>query len=81
MPVSPGVESWSRHGGATAYEHELLLVKPGAVPVPLEIHWSLFDSPNYQTRLNLDVCWRQAVPFSLGERHASARRSSGMEGE
>ncbi|MFN8625256.1 MAG: nucleotidyltransferase family protein [Candidatus Binatia bacterium] len=56
--------------GAAGYENELLLTKPGAVPVPLELHWSLFDSPYYQQRLNLDACWRQAVPFALGERQA-----------
>ena len=56
--------------GATDYENELLVIKPGTVPVPLELHWSFFDSPYYQRRLNLDVWWRQAVPFTLGEHQA-----------
>jgi hypothetical protein len=60
----------TRDGAAAAYENELLLIKPGAVPVPVEIHWSLFDSPYYQQRLNLEVCWQQSVPFTLGERQA-----------
>ncbi len=49
------------------FESELLVVKPGPVPVPVELHWSLFDSPYYQERIDLDFCWRTAAPLRFGE--------------
>ena len=55
----------TRDGAAPAYENELLLIKPGARPVPLELHWSLFDSPFHQQRIDLEPCWRAAVPLRL----------------
>ena len=68
----------TRAGAAAAFENELLLIKPGHVPVPLEIHWSLFDSPYYQQRLDLDFCWRTAVPLRLGQ---TATRMLGPEAQ
>lgn len=62
-PVQPE----TRAGSLAAFENEVLLVKPGAVPVPLEIHWSLFDSPFYQEHLDLEVLWRSAVPLTVSQ--------------
>lgn len=60
----------TRAGSTAAYENELLLIKPAAIAIPIEIHWSLFDSPYYQERLRLEHCWRNAVDFRLGNRTA-----------
>ncbi len=57
----------TRAGSTAAYENELLLTKRAAIPIHLEIHWSLFDSPFYQERLDLDFCWRNTKPLPLGE--------------
>ena len=59
-----------RVGAAAAFENELLLLKPGPLPVALEIHWSLFDSPYYQRHLHLDRCWAAARPLRLGTTEA-----------
>jgi hypothetical protein len=56
----------TRTGAAAAYENELLLWKSGRVRVPLELHWSLFDSPYYQQRIDLGFCWEAAAPLRLG---------------
>lgn len=47
------------------YENELLLYKPGPINVPIELHWSLFDSPYYQHTLSMDWFWETAVPARL----------------
>ncbi len=53
----------TRAGVVVAYENELLLCKPGPVNVPLEIHWSLFDSPYYQYALPMNWFWETSVPL------------------
>ncbi len=45
-------------GAAMAYENEVLLTKPGIIDTPVEIHWSLFDSPYYQHALPMDWFWQ-----------------------
>jgi hypothetical protein len=75
MPVLTGrgfapTHAETREGSTAAYENEMLLIKPGTVPIPLEIHWSLFDSPYYQERLRLEFCWQHAQTFRLGETEA-----------
>jgi len=55
----------SPNSGADGFENELLLIKPGRVPVPLELHWSLFDSPYYRQQLDIDDWWRRTQPFTL----------------
>ena len=55
-----------RRGAAAAFENQLVVFKPGPIPVALELHWSLFDSPYYQQHLDLDWCWRGAEPLPLG---------------
>ncbi len=54
-----------RRGAAAAYENQLILFKSGPIPVPLEIHWSLFDSPYYQQHLDLEWLWQTAEPLRL----------------
>jgi len=55
----------ARAGDTLAYENEVLLRKPGAQEMTLEIHWSLFDSPYYQHRLALNWFWETAVPLRI----------------
>lgn len=50
----------SRPGAAFEFENELSLRKTGLEPVRLDIHWSLFDSLYYQTKLSLDWYWDSA---------------------
>lgn len=54
-------------GDTFVYENEVALVRPGEVETPIEIHWSLFDSPYYQYRLPMDWFWRTAVPLTIGK--------------
>jgi hypothetical protein len=59
-----------RAGVTLNYENEVALVKPGVVPAAMELHWSLFDSPFYQQRLNLDWFWASARPATIAGRPA-----------
>lgn len=52
-------------GLALAFENEIVLRKPDSVPVTLELHWSLLDSPYYQRRLQLDWFWQTARALSV----------------
>lgn len=55
----------ARTGDTLTYENEILLRKPGAQDIVLEIHWSLFDSPYYQHTLALDWFWATATPLRI----------------
>lgn len=55
-------------GSALLFENEQLLIKPGIEPVPLEIHWHLFDSPYYQQQLDLDWFWEQTTPLKSADK-------------
>jgi Uncharacterised nucleotidyltransferase len=61
-----GIET---HPGARAeHENELALSKPGPVPVSIDMHWSLVDSPYYQSRMAMDWFWETArtLPIAGG---------------
>lgn len=47
-------------GALTEHENELSFSRPGHVNVNLDIHWSLFDSPYYQSRIAMDWFWQTA---------------------
>jgi hypothetical protein len=54
------------HPGVLAeHENELVLCKPGPVPVFVDVHWSLFDSPYYQSRIAMDWFWQTAQPAQI----------------
>ena len=55
------VDAEARDGLTLAYEVEIALQKPGPIPVLLEIHWGLLDSPHYQHTLPLTWFWDTAV--------------------
>jgi len=46
------------------YENEMILPGPGTPSIPLELHWSLLNSPHYQRLLSSDWWWRTAQPSS-----------------
>jgi hypothetical protein len=55
------------HPGALAeHENELAFLKPGRVPVDLDMHWSLLDSPFYQRALTTEWFWDSARVQPLG---------------
>lgn len=45
----------------------LSLIRPGALPVRLELRNSLFDSPFLQERVAVEEAWRGTMPYRLGE--------------
>lgn len=62
--ISPTVETGP--GATLAYESQMMLVKPGPMLTQVEVHWSLIDSPYYQSHLPLDWFWQTAVPWHVG---------------
>lgn len=52
-------------GVTLAYENEVALVRPGPVPIILEVHWSLFDSPYYQRTLPMAWFWETRQPATI----------------
>lgn len=57
-PVRPE----ARVGLTIEVENEVMIQKPDASSVPLELHWSLFDSPHHQRRLAEEWWWQSALP-------------------
>jgi hypothetical protein len=53
-------EPEARAGLALEFENELVLRKPGPAEVPLELHWSLLDSPHHQRLIPADWLWQTA---------------------
>jgi hypothetical protein len=51
-----------RSGALTEFENELALAKAGPMPVQIEIHWHLIDSPFYQQVLSEEWIWSTARP-------------------
>jgi hypothetical protein len=52
-------------GALLAYENELALFGPTPQSTPIELHWSLLDSPYYQDRIDMDWYWRTARPHEV----------------
>ncbi len=52
-------------GSLAAYESQARLRKRGPTRTLVEIHWSLFDSPHYQSRLDLDWFWDTRTPVEI----------------
>jgi len=54
------------HAGTLAdFENEIALRKPGPIPLDVDLHWSLFDSPHYQTAIAMDWFWETAQPAHI----------------
>lgn len=58
-------EKIPRTSRSLGFENELMLVRPGALDVYVEVHWSLLDSPYYQQRISGDWLWQSARTFHL----------------
>ena len=56
--------------GAGAYESQYYVYKESVAPVPLELHWSLFDSPYYQYALSMDWFWETAESADIADTRA-----------
>ncbi len=56
-----------RAGYVVTYRNEVMLVKPGEVNVPIEIHWSLFSPLYYQHAVPINWFWQTALPASVGD--------------
>jgi hypothetical protein len=59
-----------RAGYVVTYRNEVMLVKPGEVNVPIEIHWSLFGPLYYQQAVPMDWFWQTALPVRSGDASA-----------
>ncbi len=55
-----------RTGTMLDYENEVTLVKNGAAMLPLEVHWSLIDSPYYQRVLDMEWFWETSLLAQIG---------------
>jgi hypothetical protein len=56
----------TRPGVLTAHESEIELRKPGPHGAAVDLHWSLFDSPHHQYRVDMAWFWRTAEPATIG---------------
>jgi hypothetical protein len=55
------------HPGVLAeYENEIVYFRTGSLSAPIDLHWSLFDSPYYQRRVAMDWFWESAESSSIG---------------
>ena len=52
-------------GAVETYENEVLVRKAAGLGTLLELHWSLFDSPYYQDKLDLTWWWDTAVSIQI----------------
>ncbi len=57
-------------GVDTVFECECVVFKDGVSKIPLEIHWSLFDSPYYQYALPMEWFWGTAAPVRVADARA-----------
>lgn len=57
LPLRPAVQA----GADLAFENEIQLHKAGKLPLKLELHWYLFDSPFYQQPAFGDWFWQHTV--------------------
>ena len=55
--------------GATSesFENEIMVARSGGASVPIELHWSLFDSPHHQRVLPIDWFWDTAVQRTVAD--------------
>ncbi len=64
----PRVET--QGGAALAFESQRLVLKTAPLLSQIEIHWSLIDSPFYQTNLANEWFWDTALPCSVANEPA-----------
>jgi hypothetical protein len=54
-------------GVLTEHENELSFSRVGRTSANMDIHWSLFDSPYYQSRIAMDWFWETARPVHIAK--------------
>lgn len=54
-------------GALTEYENELSFSRKGRATSNIDLHWSLFDSPYYQSRMAMDWFWETARPVRIAK--------------
>ena len=55
-----------RRGTFAEFENGVAFAKPGTVPIDLDLHWSLLDSPFYQREMVSEWFWETARAQELG---------------
>ncbi len=60
------VDPETHPGMITQYENEVMLVRSQGFKMPLELHWSLLDSPHYQNKVEMDWFWQTAERARIG---------------
>ncbi|MDW8267999.1 MAG: nucleotidyltransferase family protein [Anaerolineae bacterium] len=51
-------------GATLAYESQVVLLKSHPVPIGIELHWHLLDSPHYQRLVDMDWFWQTRQPVA-----------------
>lgn len=59
------VEAEVAPGATLAYESQVVFLKPHPVPLGIELHWHLLDSPHYQRRVDMDWFWQTRRPTTI----------------
>jgi hypothetical protein len=73
------LSSEARPGALAAYECEMALGKStGPQAAVIDLHWSLFDSPHYQRRVDMDWFWHTAEAREIAQAPA---RVLGLEAQ
>lgn len=52
-------------GTLAAFENEMAFRKASRVPLDIDLHWSLFDSPHYQSAIPMEWFWQTAQPARI----------------
>lgn len=60
----------TRRGALLEHESELELRKSGLYATSIDLHWSLFDSPYYQRRIDMEWFWRTAELAPIADQPA-----------
>ncbi|MBI3783322.1 MAG: nucleotidyltransferase family protein [Deltaproteobacteria bacterium] len=68
----------THRGMQEAFENEMVFRKPGRVVIDIDVHWSLFDSPYYQSMISMDWFWESSREALVG---GASTRVLGIEAE
>ena len=57
----------TRAGDDLEFENEIAMIKPASAMSMVEFHWSLFNSPHHQNKMQMDWFFQTAVPITLNK--------------
>ena len=63
--INDGYQSFKtelRGEAALQFDNETVLFKTGMRTIPVELHWSLFNSPYYQAKIAMEWFWQTSLP-------------------